>query len=80
VEQCLKNTDATIFLDEVRRLHEAYDSLAARVSKVEEKSKGSKVGGMMDDVLMYFAIAYIASLLLPPLISMWNGKPCDQQQ
>lgn len=62
-----------IFLDEVTALHSSYDALAVRVSKLEESRKGGS-GDTISDVMLWIAIAYVASMLLPPLISMWTGS------
>jgi hypothetical protein len=66
-----------IFLDEVQELHRSYDALAGRVAKLEERGKGNASDGMTD-VMLWLAIAYVVSMLLPPLVQMWTGKGVEQ--
>lgn len=67
------------YLDEVERLHDAHDKLLERIVRVEDKLRGSGGGDPMADVMLWMAIAYAVSLLVPPLISLWRGNACDRQ-
>jgi hypothetical protein len=69
---CNMQSDS-IFLDEIRRVHEQYDSMSKRLTRLEDKGKGEDSDPMIK-FMKYVAMAYIVSLLLPIVIDLFRGK------